>query len=46
MVLNQVKIMVTYIFKNTQRKVLVLAVKFGFLKPNHVRDLEPSLATL
>ena len=30
MVSNLLKIMVTFIFENTQRKVLVLAVKIGF----------------
>ena len=43
---NLLKIMVTFIFKNAHRKVLVLAVKVGFLEPNHARDLEPSLAIL
>ena len=45
MVSNLPKIMMTFIFKNTQQKVLVLAVKIGFLEPNHVRDMEQSLAT-
>ena len=43
---NLLVIMATFVFKNTQRQVLVLAVKIDFLEPNHVRDLEPSLATL
>ena len=38
--------MVTFVFKNAQRKVLALAVKVAFLELNHVRDLEPSLAPL
>jgi len=46
MVSNLLKIMMTFIFENTQWKVLVLAVKIGFLEPNHVRALEPSLVTL